>query len=670
MITLSKTNWLPWVALLGMVLQATHASAQDPILKPSASGLVPLPYNNPGLVVDLGVGLWAWPIPCDADGDGDFDLIVSCPDKPSNGVWFFENRQGDTSGDPMPVFEPAVKLSSTVHYVMPSYTSDGMRVLSPGKEYRNFTKTGTTDSMPLSVAANFYKPQGTQTKGPKVRHNQWRYADYDQDGTLDLIVGIEDWSFYGWDDAWDSQGHWQTGSLRGFVYVLRGLQDGKFAEPLALRSASGALLETFGCPSPNLNDWDSDGDLDLLCGEFLDGFTYFQNVGTQERPVYSQGVRVADVHGNPLTMDLQMIVPVAFDWDRDGNTDLIVGDEDGRVACVRNSGKFSSNQTPLFETPKYFQQKADTLKCGALATPVGVDWDDDGDEDIVSGNTAGYIEFFENLSGPGVANPRWNLPKKLTVDDQVFRVMAGPNGSIQGPAEAKWGYTTLSVSDWDHDGLKDIVFNSILGRVMWLKNIGKPGLPILDKPRPIEVRWESEPPTLKWGWLKPIGTELLTQWRTTPVVYDFNSDGLQDLAMLDTEGYLAYFEREDRNGMIVLRSPRRAFVDSAGQPMRLNPKTAGGSGRRKLAVCDWNSDGRFDWLLNSKNADLMLQNSLSSNDQPTVWQFENTGSIADRNIEGHDVSPTTIDLDGDGFREFLGGAEDGRMYYLNPRNRP
>src|SRR5690606_30223957 len=41
-----------------------------------------LPYNHPGLKVDLGVGLWAWPVPCDADGDGDYDLIVSCPDKP------------------------------------------------------------------------------------------------------------------------------------------------------------------------------------------------------------------------------------------------------------------------------------------------------------------------------------------------------------------------------------------------------------------------------------------------------------------------------------------------------------------------------------------------------------------------------------------------------------
>jgi hypothetical protein len=44
----------------------------------SLSALERLPYHNPGLRVDLGVGLWAWPVPCDADGDGDYDLIVSC----------------------------------------------------------------------------------------------------------------------------------------------------------------------------------------------------------------------------------------------------------------------------------------------------------------------------------------------------------------------------------------------------------------------------------------------------------------------------------------------------------------------------------------------------------------------------------------------------------------
>ena len=75
----------------------------------------------------------------------------------------------------------------------------------------------------------------------------------------------------------------------------------------------------------------------------------------------------------------------------------------------------SSPQTGrrVFCAPRYFQQQADTLKCGALATPYGFDWDGDGDLDIVSGNTAGYIEFFENLSGPKVGAPQWAAPRRL-----------------------------------------------------------------------------------------------------------------------------------------------------------------------------------------------------------------------------------------------------------------
>ena len=68
-----------WVGLL------VSAAAQDELQQ--------LRYNHAGLEVDLGVGLWAWPLPMDADSDGDLDLVVSCPDKPSNGLWFFEDRK-------------------------------------------------------------------------------------------------------------------------------------------------------------------------------------------------------------------------------------------------------------------------------------------------------------------------------------------------------------------------------------------------------------------------------------------------------------------------------------------------------------------------------------------------------------------------------------------------
>lgn len=645
------------VLICAVIALADHRFAR-------ADELQPLAYRSEGLIVDLGVGLWAWPVPCDADNDGDYDLIVSCPDKPSNGVWYFENAGATQNG--LPVFRPSKRLSSTVHYVMPSYVNGQLRVLSPGFEYSSFATKGLSEKTTLPIPANFHKPVGTQPKGPKVRHNQWRYTDYDGDGALDLFVGIEDWSDYGWDDAWDSNGRWVNGPLHGWVYVFR--NSGTSASPdyeTPVRLMTGdLLLETYGCPSPNFEDFDGDGDLDLLCGEFLNGFTYFENTGSRTKPVYATGQRLKNDQGQPLVMDLQMIVPVAFDWDKDGDADLIVGDEDGRVAFVENVSSPTPGKAPVFRAPVYFQQIADTLKCGALATPCGTDWDGDGDQDIVSGNTAGYIEIFENVSGPGVEQPRWAAPKKLMLNDRPFRIQAGPNGSIQGPAEAQWGYTTLNVADWDMDGLPDVIFNSILGRVSWMKNEGTRALPRFADIRPIEVEWSPTQPNLAWGWLRPEGDGLLTQWRTTPVVHDFNQDGLPDLAMLDHEGYLAFFERHKVEDQLRLKAPRRAFVDESGQPLRLTAGVAGKSGRRKLCVTDWDGDGKFDFLLNSANADLLKQVEAKDG----VWIMKPAGSLAKRNIEGHDVSPTVVDFDGNGIPDFLGGAEDGRLYYLrNPR---
>jgi hypothetical protein len=621
-----------------------------------------LVYHHPGLEVDLGVGLWAWPIPMDADADGDLDLVVSCPDKPSNGLWFFENAEGRTSEHRFPVFRPGRFLGRTVHYVMPSYVGGQVRILSPGYEYVSIFEGGLGQRKKLSVDASFHKPQGRQPKGPKVRHNQWRYCDYDADGRTDLIVAIEDWSFYGWDDAWDQSGKWVNGPLHGWVYVFlnRGSETAAAYEQPFRVQAGGRDLDVFGCPSPNFEDFDGDGDLDLICGEFLDGLTWFENLGSRAEPEYSAGVRLRAESGQPLVMDLQMIVPVAIDWDLDGDVDLVVGDEDGRVGLLENVTVTGQRGAPVFRAPVYFRQQAEALKCGALATPVGVDWDGDGDTDLVSGNTAGYVEVFHNLSGAGVAEPRWSAGERLRVGGDVFRVQAGLNGSIQGPAEAKWGYTTLSVADWDADGLPDIIYNSILGRVSWLKNEGTRAEPRFRESRPVDVEWVGAQPELAWGWLRPEGAGLLTQWRTTPVAVDLNRDGLMDLVMLDHEGYLAFFERVRRDDRLILRAPRRAFVDQQGQPIRLTSGVAGKSGRRKLCATDWDGDGLTDFLLNSANADLLRCVESGSG----VWVMVPAGTLAKRNIEGHDVSPTTVDFDGDGVPDFLGGAEDGRFYFL------
>ncbi len=642
-----------------------------------------LKYNHPGLVVDLGVGLWAWPLPMDFDGDGDLDLVVNCPDKPYNGVYFFENASGDTARDKMPVFKPARRISKGLQNVQVSCVNGKPLVLTPGNAHPDFLKTGLDAAVKLPLPANIHPN--------KVRANMWRSVDFDGDGAQDLLVGVGDWTEYGWDNAYDARGQWTNGPLRGFVYFARGTGTATrptYDKPVKIL-AGAKSLETFGWPSPNCADFDGDGDLDLLCGEFLDGFTYFENVGTRTAPKYAAGRRLTvptDYKGSqypaawlaemevakrssvprPLTMDLQMITPTAIDWDKDGDLDLIVGDEDGRVAFIENTGKFTADRTPQFLPPRYFQQEADDVKFGALAAPVGFDWDGDGDTDIICGNTAGYIAFFENLSGPRVEKPKWAAPKLLEAGGKTIRPMAGYNGSIQGPCEAKWGYTTQTVADWDGDGLPDLVVNSILGKVEWYRNLGTRKSPKLAAAQSIEVEWAGKQPALDYGWLRPEGNALLTQWRTTPVAVDWNKDGLTDLVMLDHSGYLAFFERAKRGGKLVLLAPRRVLCNEKDEPLLLSRGIAGKSGRRKLCVVDWDGDGRFDLLLNSSNANLLKQ--VAARDGK--WLFKDEGALVQQNIEGHDVSPTTVDFNGDGVPDFLGGAEDGRFYYLrNPRTQ-
>ncbi|GJM33597.1 MAG: hypothetical protein DHS20C18_25980 [Saprospiraceae bacterium] len=621
-------------------------------------------YQNPELAVDLGVGLWAWPLPMDFDQDGDMDLVVSCPDTPFNGTYFFENKT--TGQDGLPVFEKPVKLGEGKKNLQLSIVDGETRVLGPGQEFVDFRKN--IFDKPLDL---FPKEQ-LEKKHQKIRFSQWKYVDYDADGDLDLIAGIDDWGDYGWDNAFDENGNWTNGPLHGYLYLLEN-KDGKYIEKGKIQ-AGGKDIDVYGAPSPCMNDFDGDGDLDIICGEFVDRLTWFENTGTRAEPVYAPGKFLSNSDGI-IKMDLEMITPSAVDWDQDGDVDLVIGDEDGRVALMLNTGTRNAGM-PVFQSPVYFKQKAGFVKFGALVTPYSVDWDDDGDEDLICGNTAGYIGFIENLDGGNT--PRWANPKLLEANGEVIRIMAGENGSIQGPAEKKWGYTTLSVSDWDGDGLKDIIINSIWGKVEWFKNVGTKGAPKLAAAQPVKVAWgDTEPQNLEWNWWEPVDGELATQWRTTPITIDWNKDGMMDLVMLDHEGYLTFYERFDDRGALRLMPGKRIFYGTKGSefdrknevevkeqgPLRLNTGKHGKSGRRKWCFVDWDQDGDLDLLVNSKN--VALFENVGEQDGKVMFAFK--GDLSEEKLAGHTTSPTTVDWDKNGKPDLLLGAEDGLFYYL-PNN--
>ncbi len=599
-------------------------------------------YHHPGLEVDLGVGLWGWPLPMDWDGDGDFDLVVSCPDVPFAGIYWFENPEGPEAK--MPVFKPPVRVGDPIRNVQLSIVDDRPVVMSPGREWTDFLGKGFQESTPIDV------PKLSFGDG-RTRADQWKRADVDGDGRVDLVVGTGYWGDYGWDDAWNAQGEWTNGPLHGYVHWFRQREDGSFAKPQQVH-AGGKPVDVYGMPSPNMADWDRDGDLDLLCGEFLDGFTYFENTGTATAPVYAVGKRLLGPDGKAIAMDVQMITPVAIDWDRDGDIDLVVGDEDGRVALVENLEPHAEDM-PKFAHPRYFQQQARDLKFGALVTPVSTDWDGDGDEDLICGNTAGHIAFIENLDGGNP--PRWARPTLLKAGGEELRILAGPQGSIQGPCEAKWGYTTLDVADWNGDQLPDLIVNSIWGKVVWFRNMGTRTAPMLDQAVPIEIAWTDEPKYPAWNWWQPDGNAFCTQWRTSPVVLDWDNDKRPDIIMLDHEGYLAWFRRREDGR---LDPGQRRFHDANG-PLKLAKGDAGKSGRRKLCFTDWDGDGKLDLFVNSTNVDLYLNRGQR---EDGIVQLEHQGPLGKRRLAGHTTSPTTVDWDSDGRRDLLVGAEDGRFY--------
>jgi len=181
-------------------------------------------------------------------------------------------------------------------------------------------------------------------------------------------------------------------------------------------------------------DWNNDGKKDLITGERQGQVRLFINSGSNASPVFTSFTYIK-VAGSTFDCGYNSM-PVVTDWNEDGKKDLLIGEHDGKIFLLLN---VNTDADPVFQTTSFIQNGSSVLDIGGRTSPDVVDWDKDGNKDIIAGETDGNIFFIRNV-GTNSA-PAFN----------GFTLMKAGGQTID------LGYNSRAfLVDWDNDGVKDI----------------------------------------------------------------------------------------------------------------------------------------------------------------------------------------------------------------------
>jgi len=314
--------------------------------------------NNPFGLQNVGVSVN--PIFIDIDQDGDLDGLFNN----NSGVFtLFENTGTATN----PKFAAPVQnplglsdVGNNGFHTVGDLNGDGnLDVLSANSTGTfNFFEGFSFSTHPVFVVGGNFADIGVSAAPV--------FADLDGDGDQDGLFGSND------------------GTLR-FFQNIGTAEAPVFAVPV--QNPFG-LTDVGNNSTPALVDIDNDGDLDVFSGNSTGNITFFQNTGTASNPQFAAAV----INPFGLTDTGNFVNPVFVDHDNDGDADLFIGDEDGNIKFLQNTGTAS---VPNFAAP--LVNPFGFSDVGAGNSPTFGDIDQDGDFDALISESTGQIKLFINV---------------------------------------------------------------------------------------------------------------------------------------------------------------------------------------------------------------------------------------------------------------------------------
>jgi hypothetical protein len=246
---------------------------------------------------------------------------------------------------------------------------------------------------------------------------------------------------------------------------------------------------------------------------------------------------------------------------------------EGSLYFYRSTGKWTKTGAPVFAEPVAVVQENADLYAGTLPSPTTVDWNGDGIQDILAGNSEGFVLFFENIGTND--EPKFLPATRVQAGGRDIQVQAGYSGSLQGLQEARWGYLSPNVIDWNGDGTPDLITGDITGDYLIYLNRGTKTVPKLDAAHPLYCD----------------GMDLHGMWRCRPALAKIGCRVV--LAIVDGDDHFhLYWRIDDYN----VEDGGKLKLDD-GKLIGTSGGIGGQSGRCKLDLFDWNQDGHLDFVI-------------------------------------------------------------------------